>query len=87
MQAFTRSPTTLDAAASLPPVAGRASIIAGGSDLMQLMKDNVEARRSSSTSNTLGCPASKPMARDLRLEAMARMSDVAANPACVRTGR
>lgn len=55
--------------------------IAGGSDLMQLMKDNVEVPAQLVDLESVGLARIHADGSGLRLEAMARMSDVAAHPA------
>lgn len=55
--------------------------IAGGSDLMQLMKDNVEVPTQLVDLEGIGLAGIRADGSGLRLEAMARMSDVAAHPA------
>jgi xanthine dehydrogenase YagS FAD-binding subunit len=55
--------------------------IAGGSDLMQLMKDNVEAPTRVVDLDHVGLTSIHADGGALRLEAMARMSDVATHPA------
>ena len=54
--------------------------IAGGTDLMQLMKDNVETPAQLVDLEHVGMTAIQADRISLRLEAMARMSDVAAHP-------
>ncbi len=85
MQAFTLArPTALDAAISGAGGDG-AKYIAGGTDLMQLMKDNVEAPTHLIDLEPLPLTGIRADGAELRLGAMARMSDVAAHPA-VRGG-
>jgi xanthine dehydrogenase YagS FAD-binding subunit len=80
MQAFQLSqPTSLDDALAGARADG-AKFIAGGSDLMQLMKDNVEAPTKLVDLEGVGLAGIQVSASGLRLEAMARMSDVAAHP-------
>lgn len=80
MQAFDLSrPDSIDAAAAAARAPG-AKFIAGGTDLMQLMKDNVEAPTQLVDLENLGLSGIRIDASGLRLEAMARMSDVAAHP-------
>jgi xanthine dehydrogenase YagS FAD-binding subunit len=62
-----------------------AKYIAGGTDLLQLMKDNVEAPTRLVDLEALGLTDIQTNASGLRLGAMARMSDVAADQA-VRDG-
>jgi xanthine dehydrogenase YagS FAD-binding subunit len=85
MQAFTLAqPASIDAALAGADAAG-AKYIAGGTDLMQLMKDNVEAPTHLIDLELLPLTAIRADSNGLRLEAMARMSDVGAHPA-VREG-
>jgi xanthine dehydrogenase YagS FAD-binding subunit len=80
MQAFQLSqPTALDDALAAARTDG-AKFIAGGSDLMQLMKDNVETPTKLVDLEGVGLSGIHVSASGLRLEAMARMSDVAAHP-------
>lgn len=80
MQAFTlhRPHSAADAvnAAQSPG----SKYIAGGSDLMQLMKDNVELPTRLVDLDHVGLTGIHADDKGLRLEAMARMSDVAADP-------
>lgn len=81
MQAFTlMQPASIDAAVADAEASGT-KYIAGGSDLMQLMKDNVEAPTHLIDLEPLPLTAIRADSSGLRLEAMARMSDVAAHPA------
>jgi xanthine dehydrogenase YagS FAD-binding subunit len=85
MQAFTLTqPASIDAALAGADATG-AKYVAGGTDLMQLMKDNVEAPTHLIDLEPLPLTAIRADSNGLRLEAMARMSDVAAHPA-VREG-
>jgi xanthine dehydrogenase YagS FAD-binding subunit len=73
-------PDSINAALTAAAATHAGKYIAGGTDLMQLMKDNVE------TPDRLVDLEQLPLTRivadngSLRLEAMARMSDVAAHP-------
>lgn len=58
-----------------------AKYIAGGSDLMQLMKDNVEVPTQLVDLDGIGLAGIWADGSGLRLEAMARMGEVAAHPA------
>jgi xanthine dehydrogenase YagS FAD-binding subunit len=80
MQAFDLlQPKSLDSA--LAELRGAdTKFIAGGTDLMQLLKDNVEAPSRLIDLENLGLSDITADASALRLEAMARMSDVAAHP-------
>ncbi|MGA3400873.1 MAG: xanthine dehydrogenase family protein subunit M [Acetobacteraceae bacterium] len=73
-------PASVDAAVTAAAARG-GKYIAGGTDLMQLMKDNVEAPDRLVDLEPL--PLTRIVADNgsLRLEALARMSDVAAHPA------
>jgi xanthine dehydrogenase YagS FAD-binding subunit len=85
MQAFNLlQPNSTDAAIAGARAQG-AKYIAGGTDLMQLMKDNVEAPTRLVDLDGIGLTRIQVAGGTLRLEAMARMSDVAAHPA-VREG-
>ena len=80
MQAFHLSqPVSLDAAVAAASASG-AKFIAGGTDLMQLLKDNVEAPTDLVDLEHVGLSGIQADGSGLRLEAMARMSDVAAHP-------
>jgi xanthine dehydrogenase YagS FAD-binding subunit len=80
MQAFHLSqPTSLDAALAAARAQG-AKLIAGGTDLMQLLKDNVEAPTELVDLEHLGLASIRADGSELRLGAMARMADVAAHP-------
>ncbi len=85
MQAFALSqPATLDAAITAAAANG-AKYVAGGSDLMQLMKDDVEAPSILVDLEPVLPAGIEAGADGLTLHGMARMSDVAAHPA-VRQG-
>ena len=85
MQAFTLSrPATLEAALA-DATATNSKYIAGGSDLIQLMKDEVETPTNLIDLEPLPLTVIHTDNNGLRLEAMARMSDVAAHPV-VRDG-
>lgn len=80
MQAFHLSqPASLDAAVAAASAQG-AKFIAGGTDLMQLLKDNVEAPTELVDLEHLGLSSIQADGSELRLGAMARMADVAAHP-------
>jgi xanthine dehydrogenase YagS FAD-binding subunit len=80
MQAFQLSqPTLLDDALAMAN-ADNTKYIAGGTDLMQLLKDNVEAPVQLVDLESIGLARIQVDPSGLRLEAMARMSDVAAHP-------
>lgn len=81
MQAFTLSqPATLDAALTAAAASG-AKYIAGGTDLMQLMKDDVEAPGILVDLEPVLSAGIEASPDGLTLHGMARMSDVAAHPA------
>ncbi|HSU05368.1 MAG TPA: xanthine dehydrogenase family protein subunit M [Acetobacteraceae bacterium] len=85
MQAFTLAqPATIDAALTAVASPG-AKYIAGGTDLMQLMKNDVETPAQLIDLEPLPLSRIQADGNGLRLEAMARMSDVADHPA-VRAG-
>ena len=80
MQAFTlTAPSNADAAISAAS-APKAKFIAGGTDLLQLTKDNVETPTQLVDLEGLGLTHIHPGPNGLRLEPLARMSDVAAHP-------
>jgi xanthine dehydrogenase YagS FAD-binding subunit len=80
MQAFTlATPTDQDAA--IAAAAGGGRYIAGGTDLLQLAKDNIENPTALIDLEPLPLAAIEAGDDALRLGAMARMSDVAAHPA------
>jgi xanthine dehydrogenase YagS FAD-binding subunit len=80
MQAFNLlQPGALDDAIAVAQAQGT-KYIAGGSDLMQLMKDNVEVPTHLVDLEGVGLSDIDADAGGLRLGAMARMSDVAAHP-------
>jgi xanthine dehydrogenase YagS FAD-binding subunit len=81
MQSFTLiQPSGLDAALAAAAIDG-AKYIAGGTDLLQLAKDNVETPTQLVDLEPLPLSRIEVDDRGLRLEAMARMADVAAHPA------
>jgi len=81
MQAFSLTHPADAKAAITAAAQANAKYIAGGTDLLQLAKDNIEAPDQLVDLDAL--PLSRIDATDahLRLEALARMSDVAAHPA------
>lgn len=81
MQAFSLLQPTSTGDAIAAAQAHGTKYIAGGSDLMQLMKDNVEAPDQLVDLEKLQLTGIRTDSGGLRLEAMARMSDVAAHPA------
>jgi xanthine dehydrogenase YagS FAD-binding subunit len=72
-------PATIDAAVAAAATNG-GKYIAGGTDLLQLMKDNVESPDRLVDLEVLPLTRITLENGSLRLEAMARMSDVAAHP-------
>ena len=81
MQSFNLlQPSSIDDAVIAAQTPGT-KFIAGGSDLLQLMKDNVEAPTQLVDLEGLGSADITADAANLRLGALARMSDVAAHPA------
>jgi xanthine dehydrogenase YagS FAD-binding subunit len=84
MQAFTlTTPSDLNAAMAAASQ-GHAKYIAGGTDLLQLAKDNVETPTRLIDLEPLPMAGIHPGAQGLRLEPLARMADVAAHPAVVQ---
>ena len=80
MQAFHLfRPDSIDAATEAARAHG-AKFIAGGTDLMQLLKDNVETPTKLVDLEKVGRTGVRTDASRLRMEAMTRMSDVAAHP-------
>src|SRR5690242_9441912 len=80
MQAFHLSqPASLNVALAAARAQG-AKFIAGGTDLMQLLKDNVEAPTELVDLEQVGLSSIEADASGLRMGAMARMSDVGAHP-------
>jgi xanthine dehydrogenase YagS FAD-binding subunit len=73
------SPANVDAALAAAATHG-GKYIAGGTDLMQLMKDDVETPQRLVDLEPLSLTHIQTDNSSLRLEAMARMSDVAAHP-------
>ena len=80
MQAFDLLQPAFAQDATLAAANG-AMYIAGGTDLMQLMKDNVESPTRLVDLEPLGLAAVTADMTGLRIGAMARMSDIAAHPA------
>ena len=87
MQAFTLHRPHSPADAVNAAQSQGSKYIAGGSDLMQLMKDNVEAPTNLVDLDHVGLTGIHTDGKGLRLEAMARMSDVAASSAVANAGR
>jgi xanthine dehydrogenase YagS FAD-binding subunit len=80
MQAFYLAQPTMLLDALAMANASDTKFIAGGTDLMQLLKDNVETPTQLVDLEGVGLSQIRADASGLRLEAMARMSDVAAHP-------
>jgi xanthine dehydrogenase YagS FAD-binding subunit len=80
MQAFYLAQPTMLLDALAIANAPDTKFIAGGTDLMQLMKDNVETPAQLVDLEHIGLTAIQADESRLRMEAMARMSDVAAHP-------
>jgi xanthine dehydrogenase YagS FAD-binding subunit len=84
MQAFTLThPKDMQSAIAAAARPGT-MYIAGGTDLLQLAKDNVETPREIVDLEALKLSRIQATANGLRLEPLARMSDVAAHPDVVR---
>lgn len=84
MQAFTlATPSDLKTAITAASQA-HAKYIAGGTDLLQLAKDNVETPTRLVDLEALPMAGIHPGAQGLHLEPLARMADVAAHPAVVQ---
>src|SRR3954470_11985497 len=84
MQAFTLThPLDVQSAIAAASRPG-AAYIAGGTDLLQLAKDNVETPREIVDLEILSLSRIHATANGLRLEPLARMSDVASHPEVVR---
>src|SRR3954451_13612983 len=84
MQAFTLiHPMDVQSAIAAASRPG-AAYIAGGTDLLQLAKDNVETPREIVDLEILSLSRIHATANGLRLEPLARMSDVASHPEVVR---
>jgi xanthine dehydrogenase YagS FAD-binding subunit len=81
MQSFSLQQPSSVADAITAAQAQGSKYIAGGSDLMQLMKDNVEVPTQLVDLEGVDLAHIHADSSGLRLEAMARMSDVAAHPA------
>jgi xanthine dehydrogenase YagS FAD-binding subunit len=84
MQAFTLTYPADRNAAVVAGSKARAKYIAGGTDLLQLAKDNVEIPTQLVDLESLGMAGIHIGGGDLRLEPLARMSDVAAHPEVVK---
>lgn len=84
MQAFTLTrPSDINAAITAAS-AVQTKYIAGGTDLLQLAKDNIETPSRLIDLESLPMAGIHPGADGLRLEPLARMADVAAHPAVVQ---
>ena len=84
MQAFTLTQPTDTHAAIAEGSAAQTKYIAGGTDLLQLTKDNIETPSRIVDLEGLRMAGIHPGSNGLRLEALARMSDVAAHPEVVK---
>jgi xanthine dehydrogenase YagS FAD-binding subunit len=84
MQAFTLMQPANPQAAIVAASEARAKYIAGGTDLLQLAKDNIETPAQLVDLEALGLAGIHPSPERLRLDPLARMSDVAAHPEVVR---
>src|SRR6478735_4858208 len=80
MQAFSLIPATSVQKAVSAATRPGAAYIAGGTDLLQLAKDNVETPDRLVDLEPLDLSRIDATPDHLRLEALARMSDVAAHP-------
>ena len=85
MQPFTISHPSNTKAAIESASAAQAKYIAGGTDLLQLAKDNVETPAHLVDLEALNVAAIHATPNALRLQPLARMSDVAAHPEVVRS--
>ena len=84
MQAFTLSHPSDTKAAINAGSQAQAKYIAGGTDLLQLTKDNIENPTRLIDLEALDMSGIHPGANGLHLQPLARMSDVAAHPAVVK---
>jgi xanthine dehydrogenase YagS FAD-binding subunit len=84
MQAFTLTHPSNVQAAVIAGTQAQTKYIAGGTDLLQLAKDNIETPARLVDLEPLGMTGIRVSAERLHLEALARMSDVAAHPEVVR---
>jgi xanthine dehydrogenase YagS FAD-binding subunit len=84
MQAFTLTHPASKQAAVVAGSRTGAKYIAGGTDLLQLAKDNIETPTQLIDLEPLGMAAIHLQGGNLRLEPLARMSDVAAHPDVVK---
>jgi len=84
MQAFTLTQPKDTQAAITAASRARAKYIAGGTDLLQLAKDDVETPTELVDLEALNTAGIHASADRLHLEPLARMSDVAAHPAVVK---
>ncbi|WP_428485481.1 FAD binding domain-containing protein [Rhodopila sp.] len=85
MQAFTLVHPSDAKAAVVAASHSNAKYIAGGTDLLQLAKDNIETPDHLVDLEALNLSRIEAGPGRLRLEALARMSDVAAHPAVVKS--
>jgi xanthine dehydrogenase YagS FAD-binding subunit len=84
MQAFTLTHPSDRKSAIVAGSKAGTKFIAGGTDLLQLAKDNVETPTQIVDLEPLGMAGIHIRGGNLRLEALARMSDVAAHPEVVK---
>jgi xanthine dehydrogenase YagS FAD-binding subunit len=84
MQAFTLTHPASKQAAVVAGSRTGAKYIAGGTDLLQLAKDNIETPTQLIDLEPLGMAGIHLQGGNLRLEPLARMSDVAAHPDVVK---
>jgi xanthine dehydrogenase YagS FAD-binding subunit len=85
MQAFTLTHPSDRKSAIVAGSKAGTKFIAGGTDLLQLAKDNVETPTQIVDLEPLGMAGIHIRGGNLRLEALARMSDVAAHPEVVKS--
>lgn len=84
MQAFTLTRPSTAGAAIVAASQPNSKYIAGGTDLLQLTKDNVEAPVQLVDLDRVDMADIRATTAGLRLEPLARMSDVAAHPDVVK---
>jgi xanthine dehydrogenase YagS FAD-binding subunit len=84
MQAFTLTTPSDRKSAIAAASQAHAKYIAGGTDLLQLAKDNIETPSHLVDLESLPMTGIHPSADGLHLEPLARMADVAAHPAVVQ---
>jgi xanthine dehydrogenase YagS FAD-binding subunit len=84
MQAFTFTQPSGIHAATVAASQANSKYIAGGTDLLQLAKDNIESPDHLVDLEALDLAGIHPSADRLRLQPLARMSDVAAHPDVIK---